>query len=84
MKDDLKAKFFQSLVQSESFQAQQELEDQTYASALSKLLALDLKSPNLASEYALLRGTLDGIKMIQQTRNLLVEKARQHTRENHS
>lgn len=84
MKDELKAKFLQALVQLEPFEAQQELEDQIYESNLSKMLTLDTRDPAFALESARLRGYLDAIKTLQTTRKALVELARKSNRENHS
>jgi hypothetical protein len=76
MTDETRGAILRSLSQIDSFQAQVELEETTYNSLLQKLASLSLNETTLALEYAKIRGALDAIKMIQSSRERLIEQAR--------
>ena len=80
MKDDLKSKLFYDLTTLESFRAQIELEDETITSLQGKLLAIDLKSPNVDLEYARARGSLESLLGLKAKRDRFVEDFRSRLR----
>lgn len=79
MKEEQKGNLFRELIGYEAFQAQKLLEDEFATSFMSKMLAIDTTQPNVAVEYARLRGSLDALKMLKASREHLIEKSRSRT-----
>lgn len=75
MKDSEKGKAFYDLQHSELFKAQLELEEQQLESLHSRFLAIDPKS-NVEFEYARVRGSLEALKALKATRELLIQEFR--------
>lgn len=81
MKDELKAKFFQSLLGTELFTAELALEDEHYAALQKKMATMEI-TPNVAVDFARLRGGLEALELLKRNRERLVELARSRTTKN--
>ena len=79
MNDELKGRFFRDIAHLEAFQAQLSLETEILDSLINKLTNIDLQKSDVSLEYARLRGSIDVLKLLKNTRERLVEAARSRT-----